>query len=220
MNSTPKKPNIVYLSTTSRGRVLFGWLRTLPCNILLQSTNGERVSRFPSAYDFGISFMYTFKIPATEFEKGRCWINFHPGPLPEFRGRNLAYHAIMSQSDHFGATIHYMDKDFDTGDIIDVVRFPIQARDTAGDLVNKSHIVLEQLFRRYVPDLLGGRDFNGNAQASGTYYKKTEIDNVISLTDEQQYKIRAVTVAPNYYARVIIGGKEYTIMPVEERDRT
>ena len=217
MSSLHRLPKVLYLSTTDTGKELFKWLEALPCEIIVKETDGCKLSEFPPNYDLGISYLYTYKIPPSEFDSAHHWINFHPGPLPEFRGRNLAYHAIMSKSDHFGSTIHYMDKEFDTGDIIEVVRFSIQPWHTAGDLVKIAHETLGQLFKKHVPGLLKGK-VDSYPQGSGRYYRKEEINEILALTEEQETKVRAVTVVPNYYARTIIGGNEYKVMPSKERE--
>lgn len=215
MNSFYKLPKVLYLSSTNKGEKLLKWLETLPCDIVFKEINDVKLTKFPLTYDLGISFLYTHKIPPSELERTHRWINFHPGPLPEFRGRNLAYHAIASKSDHFGATIHYMDKEFDTGNIIEVVRFSILTWHTAGDLVKIAHATLEQLFKKHVPRLIKGT-VDSYPQSIGNYYRRGEINEIITLTEEQETTIRAVTVAPKYYARVVIGGKEYKIIPSDE----
>lgn len=205
---------VIYLSSTRNGELLLEFLRTQACKIIVANTINERLTHFPE-YDLGISFLYTYKIPASEFREPYKWVNFHPGPLPEFRGRNLAYHAIMQKSASFGATIHYMDAEFDTGEIIEVQRFPIEETDTAGDLVRKSHNLLVKLFMKHIPLLLRGK-LPSYPQGPGTYYQKVEIVGHIQLNDEQQRLIRAVTVAPRYYATTTIGGKLYRIVALQE----
>ena len=114
---------------------MYSYLQNLDCNISYSDTENNPIKDFQNIdYDLGISFLYTYKIPASEFSKNKIWLNFHPGPLPEYKGRNLCYHAIMNKAPRFGATLHYMDKDFDTGNIIEVITFPIAADYTAGDL--------------------------------------------------------------------------------------
>lgn len=208
-------PRIIYLSSTDLGVDLLHWLQKLPCNIILAKTDNQKISAFPD-YDLGISFLYTHRIPSAEFHHPYKWVNFHPGPLPEFRGRNLAYHAIMEESPYFGATIHYMDCDFDTGEIIEVVRFPIMPHHTAGDLVAHSYLLLSQLFKTYMPELLKGKIESRPQGDDGRYFRRVPIDDKIELTEQQARKIRAVTVDPRFHARVNIGGKLYKLVPVQD----
>lgn len=45
-------------------------------------------------------------------------INFHPGKLPHFRGPFPSFWAMKAGEKELGATVHYVDDKFDTGDII------------------------------------------------------------------------------------------------------
>jgi len=208
-----KVKKIVYLSSTDDGVELLKWLKTLDCDIVLSNTENKRITEFPQ-YDLGVSYLYSHKIPASEFAIPHKWVNFHPAPLPKFRGRNCAYHAIMEDSNYFGATIHYMDEDFDTGDLIEVCTFSVIPFYTAGDLMVLSHSILYRLFRKYMPQLLE-RDVDSYPQGSGYYYKKTSINNKVDLTYEQQRKIRAVTALPRFYAVTEIDGRKYKLVPLD-----
>ncbi|MGA2585588.1 MAG: formyltransferase family protein [Candidatus Aminicenantales bacterium] len=194
--------------------MLLDWLTGQHCEVILADTSDSKHIAFP-AYDLGISFLYTHRIPACEFDIPYKWVNFHPGPLPEFQGRNLAFNAILNDAMTFGATVHYMDKEFDTGEIIEVVRFPILPSDTAGDLVQKAHNALVCLFKKQIPRLLLGK-VPSEPQGKGRYFSKKPIDGFVVLTAEQQKLVRALTVLPLYYAAATIGGKSYRIVPLEE----
>lgn len=167
---------------------------------------------YPAEYDLGISFLYNYRVPAEQFKPNRVWINFHPAPLPEYRGRNVAYHAILNGEAEFGATIHYMDKDFDTGDIINVGHFPILDCFHAGDIAEMARELCLALFKRYIPIFLKGERPLGIKQGQGVYYHRFRIDPFVLLTEEQERLIRAIT-APPHFAKTIIGGVEYVIHP-------
>lgn len=210
-----KIPRVIYLSSTSLGKELLGYLQQYPIELVLVNTDNTKITEFPD-YDLGISFLYTHRIPSSEFKTPYKWVNFHPGPLPEYRGRNIAYHAIMQKSPHFGSTIHYMDVDFDTGEIIDVIRFPIESGHTAGDLVALSYKALADLFVKYIPQLLQSKVPSFPQFKDGTYYRKSAINEYIDLTEQEQLEIRALTVAGRFYAKTQIGEREYVIMPIED----
>jgi len=178
---------------------------------MLAETNNRKVSSFPE-YDLGLGFLYTHRILPAELDKPNRWVNFHPGPLPDMRGRNLAYHAILEGRPTFGASIHYMDREFDTGELIECVRFSIEPHHTAGDLVRISHEILVQLFKKHVPALLAGK-VPSAPQSGGRYYRKSVINDEVQLTPDQSRYIRAVTVAPRHVARTSIGGKVFRIVP-------
>lgn len=165
------------------------------------------------SYDVGISFMYTHKVPAKEVNS-HTWFNFHPAPLPEYKGRNLCYHAIMNGEKEFGATIHYMDENFDTGDIIHVQRFPIWNFWTALDLSAMTINVSKYLFAEFLPRVLAGEEFERHPNEGGTYYPKFDISDEVALEDEEQRKILAIYYPP-HYPKIEIGGVTYKIVREE-----
>lgn len=161
-------------------------------------------------YDVGISFMYLHKVPKEQVES-HTWINFHPAPLPEYKGRNLCYHAIMNGEKEFGASVHYMDEGFDTGDIIEVVKCPVEYDDTAWDLMRLALGFSMQLFSKYLPEIIDGVGFTRYKNEGGTYYKKEPIDDFIGLTDYQDRKLRAITCG-DFYPKIDSGGVIYKIV--------
>lgn len=162
-----------------------------------------------SSNDVGISYMYLKKIPMDELRVP--WINFHPGPLPEYKGRNLCYHAIMNGEEEFGATVHYMDEEFDTGPIIECVRFPIYGWDTAETLHKNVMDVCFGLFMEYLPRIAAGEKFATYANIGGRYYKKEPIDDYIYLPEEYYKSIRAITFK-EHRPKIRIGGQIYEVV--------
>ena len=205
---------VIFLSSTPLGEEMLAWIKDQPCRVVYSRTDDGPVEAFPPC-DLGLAFLYTRRIPADQVRAPHRWVNFHPGPLPEFRGRNLAYHAIMEGSSFFGASVHYMDEGLDTGEVIETVRFPIEPGHTAGDLVCLSHAALEGLFQKHVPALLLGR-VPSSPQGSGRYFPKEAIDDTVVLTDEQARKVRAVTVPPRFHATALVGGRRFRIVPAGE----
>jgi len=177
---------------------------------LINHSFDEGISEFPD-YDIGVGFLYTYKIPAEQLSK--TWINFHPAPLPEYGGRNVAHHAIINNSEYFGGTMHYMNEEFDRGDIIDCQRFKIEKTDTAGDLVIKSYETLLTILKKYAVSICNGDFPESFAQDKTTYYKKEPISDFIQIDDDTKRRIRSLTVAPKYYAKIDIDGKIYRIIP-------
>ncbi len=165
----------------------------------------------PDKYDIGLSFLYVNKVP--KLELNTPWINWHPGPLPKYKGRNVIYRAMMEDAETFGGTIHYMDENFDTGDIIEVEKFTLYDTYTAGDVLDKTYQVLLGLFYKYVPQIIEGRELPRTKQHQGYAYKKVEINDFVDLSLEQKNKIRALTVHPKYHAKVKIANKTYKIIP-------
>lgn len=207
--------NVLFLSSHPLGLTALAYLESCDGwdNIDVKLT-GE-LDPYPEQYDMGISFLYNYLIPATQLTSERTWINFHPAPLPEYRGRNVGYHAILNGEKEFGSTLHYVDKTFDTGDIIEVRRFQILRSDHAGDVTRKARDTSLQMFKEWMPRFLKGEKPMGFRQIGGTYYKKKPIDPNVSLLSEQILQIRAIT-APPYYAETTVEGVKYVILPKSE----
>lgn len=162
------------------------------------------------SYDIGISFMHLHRVPA-EHVNNKKWFNFHPGLLPKYKGRNLCYHAIMNDEKVFGATLHMMDENFDTGDIVSTAVFPILPHQTAQDVSEATVYASRWLFEKYLPRILDNEEFLLTPNAGGTYYKKEPISEFIELDDATKRKIRAITYG-NFYPVVDIGGVIYKIV--------
>ena len=177
---------------------------------LFIGNNGEKFYNFPNEYDLGVGFLYQYLIPAEQLGKA-TWINFHPGPLPKYGGRNLSYHAIMNGDEKFGATIHYMDEKFDTGPIIEVIEFNIGDK-TAEEIYKISSDKLKILLHKYLPEIIAGEQLESSEQENITYYKKTSISDFIIVCEDVKKEIRAKTFPP-YYPKIKIGEQIFKIIP-------
>ncbi len=180
--------------------------------------NYWKTENYPVDYDIGISFMYQHKVPAKEVNT-HAWINFHPGPLPEYKGRNLCYHAVMNGEISWGASVHYMDENFDTGDVIEVRTEFLYGNETAQDLSNLSIKISKTLFLEHLPVILNGIELSrtpqGDYRVSGNYYKKEPISDFIDMNYQTvetfERSVRAITYG-DFYPKINIGGVTYKIV--------
>lgn len=163
-------------------------------------------------YDVGISFMYTHRVPRKQLSKP--WYNFHPAPLPEFKGRNLCYHALASGAKEFGATIHRMNEKFDDGKIIEARRFPIEDSDDAESLSEKAIAESKELFKRYLPKILKAEVLFETPNVGGTYYKKSDplIEEMQFNPDETFSRLVRAASYKDYHLRLKIGGVTYGVV--------
>ena len=75
----------------------------------------------------GVSYCYPRKITVPLLiTPSKGFVNYHPTPLPKYKGPTELDEAIKNKEMHWGVTVHYMDKDYDTGDIIKVKRFDLK----------------------------------------------------------------------------------------------
>ncbi len=79
---------------------------------------------------------FPYKIPASVLSIPRFgFINFHYAPLPEFRGPNPLFWMIRNRVAKGGVTIHRMNADFDSGDILFEQEVPLSPEHTFGMFV-------------------------------------------------------------------------------------
>ena len=80
----------------------------------------------PADVDVVVSFLFWNLIREPLISLGRVGcLNFHPAPLPDFRGVGGYNVAILEGLPEWGVSCHFVDEHFDTGDLVAVERFPI-----------------------------------------------------------------------------------------------
>ena len=83
-------------------------------------------------YDFIVSVMWDKLFSSGELARAALGgFNFHPAPLPSYRGSFARTHAILNGERSFGVTIHALSEGADQGDIISSSSFPVLEGDTA-----------------------------------------------------------------------------------------
>jgi len=169
--------------------------------------------------DLVVSLLFWKRIrkPLIDLPKIAC-INFHPAPLPEFRGIGGYNVAIMENLDYWGAAVHKVDETFDTGELIDVRRFDIDASsETAFSLEQKTQDVLLELFRDAMEKIKRDRRVVGKPQGEGRYFARKDFERLRRIQSDDSpeliaRKIRAFWYPPMSGASIVINGNEYTLV--------
>lgn len=106
-------------------------------------------------FELGVSYAYPRKILdpiLTTPKKG--FVNYHPGPLPDYKGPNQYRNAIDNQEIDWGVTVHYMNEEYDEGPIIKVKKIKLHEPPTAiEELGAISHYFLFDLFKETILDI-------------------------------------------------------------------
>ena len=102
-----------------------------------------------------LSAFYGGIIPAEVIELGV--VNIHGAILPEWRGAGTLNWAIIKGSTKGGITIHYMDETIDSGDIIDIIEYPIRYEDDANIIQQRMFEKTVELLDRCWEPLLNGK---------------------------------------------------------------
>ena len=72
-----------------------------------------------SSFDLGVSYCYPRKISKSLLsipKKG--FVNYHPAPLPKYKGPTELDDAIKNKETDWGVTVHHMNEEYDSGEII------------------------------------------------------------------------------------------------------
>ncbi len=107
--------------------------------------------------DFVFSFYYRSMLDEALLRTARRGaLNMHGSLLPKYRGRAPVNWAILRGERETGATLHYMVRRADAGDIVDQLAVPILQDDDARQVFNKVTVAAETIFARSLPGLLAG----------------------------------------------------------------
>jgi len=152
-------------------------------------------------------------------------INFHPAPLPEWRGMGGVFnYALYEGITEWGCSAHFVDETYDTGDIIKIKKFSIKDINTVHNLTKLSHEHLLLLFKNVLNIILQNKTtpelIPRVKQGKGRYISKKHLDELreIKLDDSEQEinrKIRACFCPPYHGAYILINGKQYSIVNTE-----
>lgn len=94
------------------------------------------INKIKPDYIFSISF--PFLIPKEVLSYGEDkFINFHPGPLPEYRGVMPIFEVLKNQEKQTAICAHFMNSKFDEGNIIFNDPITIDEEETYGSLTVK-----------------------------------------------------------------------------------
>ena len=86
-------------------------------------------------------------------------VNIHPALLPKYGGKgmygqNVHEAVIAGKEQESGITIHYVDEQYDNGDIILQVKCPLLENDTSESLANRIHALEHGNYPLIVEDLV------------------------------------------------------------------
>jgi methionyl-tRNA formyltransferase len=98
---------------------------------------------------------YLLKPEVFGLAKQGC-LNFHPSLLPNGRGKNPNFWALV-EGTPFGVTIHHVNNSIDAGPIAWQRSIPVSWEDTAFTLYQKAQDALVDLFAVHWPDLCAGQ---------------------------------------------------------------
>jgi methionyl-tRNA formyltransferase len=170
----------------------------------------------PESIDVVISFLFWKLIREPLVSLGRIGcLNFHPAPLPDLRGVGGYNVAILEGMREWGVSCHFVDEDFDTGDLVEVERFPMDADSaTAFALDLESQDRLLGLFQRVMAKAIAGEELPRTPQGAGRYVDRDEFERLrrVQPGDDLDRKLRAFWYPPHPGAVVELDGRDLTLV--------
>ena len=175
--------------------------------------------------DLVLSFLFWKKIakPLIGLPRLGCF-NFHPGPLPEFRGRRGYNFAILEDHAQYGASVHWVSERFDEGDLVEVRRFPITPHETAFSLEQRTMPVLLDMFVDFIARVKAGEPIERRPQGKGQSATLEQMRAAMRINPSDgpeltERRVRAFWYPPHHGAYIEIGGRRFTLVDDETLTR-
>lgn len=165
--STTHKDNIITSSGLDIDHVYFA-----------SDLDSEKVVNSLSGYDvdyiFGIHFPYIISqrilnIPKVGF------LNLHPAFLPYNKGWHTPNWAILEKT-KYGATLHFMSNELDSGDIIAQRELKVQPNETSNQLYQRALELEKEIFIESFDELLTLKPIRIQQAEVGTSHNKRDLE--------------------------------------------
>ncbi|MCH9852076.1 MAG: hypothetical protein K0U45_01070 [Alphaproteobacteria bacterium] len=168
-------------------------------------------------------FSIIIKADMIDFMSGNI-INLHHGALPKYRGVGPITHAILLGETQMGTTLHFVDTQIDTGDIIEQEIFSIK-----GKTNEESYQLCQQadakIIKNFLTKLNNNQSFSRIKQdkTQATYYSFGTLcyDNPVIDCNQSAIQIQAFARAyffpsKDLYPKIITGGVIYRLLEIPE----
>lgn len=169
---------------------------------------------------------FPYKLPADMLQTPSLkFINFHTGPLPQYRGPMPIFEVLRNQETATALSLHFMEAAYDTGPIIFKEPIAIGTMETFGSLAVKMSLSAGQSALNMAQMLTFGSSVpcQPQAQEEAQYYAKPERrDTLIRWEQMQASEIVALINACNPWhggADTMINGHALKIIAVSMREQ-
>lgn len=128
--------------------------------------------------DIGVVCSYNTKLSLDFLKTTKLgYINCHPSMLPDYRGGMPYFHIIKNNEKKSGITLHLMDENFDTGDIVFQKDFEIEKFETMGTLFNKTNFLIANALTETLKKIETTEKLEKYPQNKTLKYKKAPVVN-------------------------------------------
>lgn len=152
----------------------------------------KKYNSFIASANFDIGFLIWWPkiIPEKLIDKAaHGFINTHPSLLPFSRGKHYNFWTIVEKT-KFGVSLHYVNKDIDSGDIIYQKEINYDWLDNGQTLFFKAQTEMVRMFKEFYP-LLSDEKLSRTKQdlSKGSYHHSSEIDEISKLDLNKKYEL-------------------------------
>jgi methionyl-tRNA formyltransferase len=212
--------DVVFLGVDNHGMRIYEWLcdrESVTVRALLtERTQLDLVADIKP--DLLVSCGFDHRVPPEVLDvPPEGAVNLHPAYLPYNRGRNPNVWSIVNGTPA-GVTIHYMDEEFDTGEIIARRRVETAFDDTGRSLQRCLEEAAVDLFRETWPEIESGTVETTPQPDDGSYHSGREFEELCELDPDatvevKQFldRLRALTYPPYDNARIDVDGEIYYV---------
>ena len=188
-----------------------------PENKILMGKRGEPFPEDTGCWkgDYVFSYLSPWVIPEYILNRAdKASINFHPGP-PDYPGIGCTNFAIYDNADTFGVTCHHMNPKVDTGQLIEVRRFPLYESDSVYSLTQRCYGYILALFYEIMSLILDGKELPQSEEHwKRNPHQRRELNELCRITpdmskDEVRRRVKAVTFPGAPGAYIEIGGMKF-----------
>ncbi len=157
--------------------------------------------------DIGVVCSYNVKLSKDFLNTTKMgYINCHPSLLPEYRGAAPYFHIVKNGEKVSGVTLHYMDENFDTGDIIYQESFNLIPNETSGTIFNRTNYMLSDALVKTLKIIEQKGNIEKISQPKNCYKEAIRVNGNFKINFEKDvYETECLIRAcnPFYNARTI-----------------
>jgi methionyl-tRNA formyltransferase len=213
--------DIVFLGVNNIGMRIYDWL----CQrdgvdvraLLTERDQLDIVHRIAPEFIISVGFEYLVPPDILDIPSEDA-INLHPSYLPYNRGKSPNVWPLI-EGTPAGVTLHSMDAEFDTGDIIAQQRVVTEFSDTGETLHKRLEDAQFELFTETWPNIESGDvEYSPQDDADGTYHTKADFVELCELDSDEEVgiktllnRLRALTFPPFDNAHLDINGERYYV---------
>ncbi|CAK1229156.1 methionyl-tRNA formyltransferase [Fructobacillus tropaeoli] len=181
------------------------------------SGSAEMAELIDLAPDFIVTAAFGQFLPEKLLQSAKvAAVNAHASLLPKYRGGAPVHYAIMNGDQETGVSLMYMVKKMDAGDVIDVVKVPIEATDNVGTMFDKLSAVAAPLVLANLPKLAAGiaqvepQDPDLVSFSPNISRDQQNLDFAKETAEQLNWHIRGLY--PTHPAHAVVGGERFKLV--------